>query len=267
MVDLPQTETLKLERDAEWLTIRLDRPDTRNALSQEMVEELLTLLGTVRGDQSLRGITFRGNNGVFCSGGDLKGFLQTMKADDARQEIVRASRQGGELFASIDSLPQVVLMLVEGAAIAGGLGMICAGDAVFVTEDAQFALTETMIGIPPAQIAPYVARRLGLKVARRIMLTAARFNGKEAVEFGLADRVVANADAFAELEADFRKAVLRCAPGANATTKELLLAAMHLDGADMTGLAAERFADSLLGEEAREGISSFLEKRKPRWAE
>jgi len=267
MADLPQTKTLELQREDGWLTIRFDRPDTRNALSQDMVDELQALLAVVRDDKSLRGVTFRGNNGVFCSGGDLQGFLGIIKSSVDRDELMQMSRRIGRLFAAIDSLPQVVLMLVEGAAIAGGLGMVCAGDTVFVTVDAQFALTETMIGIPPAQIAPYVARRLGLRTARRIMLTGARFDGLEAVRIGLADKAVAKADEFEQLEAGFRKAVFRCAPGANATTKALVLATQQLDGPALIDLGAEGFADSMLGDEAREGISSFLEKRKPRWAE
>jgi isohexenylglutaconyl-CoA hydratase len=108
--------------------------------------------------------------------------------------------------------------------MAGGLGMMCCADLVVVSADAQFALTETTLGIPPAQIAPFVADRLGLRITRRLMLTAARFNGSEALQLGLADYVAADVTALADIEAGIRKQVRRCAPVANAVTKEIRLA-------------------------------------------
>ena len=102
------------------------------------------------------------------------------------KDVHHASEMTGLFFDMINSYPKPVIMLAEGAAMAGGLGMLCAGDIVVVTEDCKFALTETTLGIPPAQIAPFVSQRIGLAKARRIMLTAARFTGKEAHEMGLA---------------------------------------------------------------------------------
>jgi isohexenylglutaconyl-CoA hydratase len=171
------------------------------------------------------------------------------------------------MFDLINEMPQVVVMLVEGAAIAGGLGMVCTGDVVVVTRDAKFAMTETTLGIPPAQIAPFVAARLGLPVARRLMLTAARFDGAEAGRLGLADYVVDDAAGLDRIAADIKAQVMRCAPGANAVTKEVVLATRHLDRSDMLDLAAKGFAGCMLSAEGREGIASFLEKRKPSWAE
>jgi len=156
-------------------------------------------------------------------------------------------------------------MLVEGAAIGGGLGLLCAADIVAVTESAQFAMTETTLGIPPAQIAPYVARRIGLPVARRLMLTAARFDGAQAGRLGLADEVVDSAQALADAEQRVRAQVLRCAPGANAVTKEILLRATRLDDEALRQFAADRFAACMLSEEGREGVAAFIEKRKPKW--
>ena len=158
MIDLPACSTLQCEHDADWLRIWLNRPEARNALSAELVGELHAILSRVREDRSLRGITLRGRGGVFCAGGDLKAFRAVMQGGQADMAAVaRSNREAGELFELIDSMPQVVVMLVEGAAMAGGLGMLCAADAVAVTADARFAMTETTLGIPPAQIAPFVA--------------------------------------------------------------------------------------------------------------
>jgi isohexenylglutaconyl-CoA hydratase len=266
MAGQPATELIELEHAPGWLTVWLNRPQSRNALSDEMVERLAQVLQPLRDDRRIRGITFRGRGGVFCAGGDIKGFKAVFQGTATHPGQVAASnRRFGELFEQINCLPQVVLMLVEGAAIGGGLGLLCAADIVAVTESAQFAMTETTLGIPPAQIAPYVARRIGLPVARRLMLTAARFDGAQAGRLGLADEVVDSAQALADAEQRVRAQVLRCAPGANAVTKEILLRATRLDDEALRQFAADRFAACMLSEEGREGVAAFIEKRKPKW--
>ncbi len=264
---IPQTRTLETKLAHGWLTIALNRPETRNALSSLMIEDLMAVLENTAGNSNVRGITMRGNGGTFCAGGDLKGFKETFDSDTPDIAAIEASsRRAGELFERINTMPQVVVMLVEGAAMAGGLGMVCAGDIVAVTKDANFALTEVTLGIPPAQIAPFVIGRLGLKTGRRLMLTAARFDGAEAHDIGLADYLVDEADSLGSVEAIVKKSVLRCAPGAIAATKEILLRAPHHGAAEMRDHAAQRFAECLTGDEAREGISAFLEKRRPEWS-
>jgi len=204
---------------------------------------------------------------MFCAGGDLKGFRDVFHGEAGKPEdVMAANRRAGKLFDLINRLPQVVIMLVEGAAIAGGLGMLCAADYVVVTREARFALTETTLGIPPAQIAPFVARRIGLSAARRVMLTAARFDGITAGKLGLADEVVVDGEALAEAERRVRKQVRLCAPAANAATKEILLASEELDRQAVRQFAAEQFATCMLSDEGREGIAAFIEKRKPKWA-
>ena len=268
MTNLPKTENLLLEQDAGWLTIWFNRPDNRNALSKELTTELKEVLNAVRDNQKIRGITLRGKGGVFCAGGDLKGFKNNYQGgSQTMEDIAAASRQGGQMFDLINELPQVVLILVEGAAIAGGLGMVCCADAVAVTKDAKFAMTETAIGIPPAQIAPFVAQRLGLRIARRLMVTASRFDGEEAHRLGLADFVVDDAAGLEQIEADMKKQVRRCAPVANAVTKAIVLATRHLNREEQLDFAAKGFAECMLSDEGREGVASFIEKRKPIWAE
>jgi isohexenylglutaconyl-CoA hydratase len=261
MTDMPKTEHIELEREPDWLTIWLNRPQARNALSAGMIDELMATLETVRADRRLRGVTVRGRGGFFCAGGDLKGFKAIFQGEASNPEdVAAANRMAGDLFDRINQLPQVVLMLVEGAAIAGGLGMLCAADYVVVTKTAQFALTETTLGIPPAQIAPFVVQRIGLRAA-------ARFDGVTAGELGLADEVVEDAEALAAAAQRVRDRVMQCAPGANAATKEILLATGRLDRESLKQFAAGRFAACMLGDEGREGIAAFIEKRKPGWAE
>ena len=261
------SDELTIERDEGWLTLWMNRPAVRNALGAEMVAAMLTALAAVRDDRAVRGITLRGKGGVFCAGGDLKSFRSNFQGGASHAEIATANSNAGEFFSYLNTMPQVVVILIEGAAIAGGLGMACTGDVVAVTADAKFAITETSLGIPPAQIAPFVVQRIGLTAARRLMLTGARFDGAEAARLGLADFVAEDAAGLDAIEADIRNGVGRCAPGANAVTKEIVLKATRLPRNEMIAFAGERFADCMLGDEAREGIAAFLDKRKPSWAE
>lgn len=267
MTTLPQTTHVLSELDGGWLTIWLNQPKTRNALSGELSEELRLLLEAVHDDRSVRGITLRGKGGVFCAGGDIKNFKSGMQADSSTMDdVVASSRSGGELFGMINTMPQPVIILVDGAAIGGGMGVVCTGDIVIATRDSKFGLGETRLGLPPAQITPFVVQRLGLSIARRMMLTGARFDGERACEIGLVDFVATDVADAERLEAEVRTSVLHCAPGANAITKELALAAGQLGREQMLQKAGEAFAQCMLSDEGREGVAAFLEKRRPHWA-
>jgi isohexenylglutaconyl-CoA hydratase len=190
---------------------------------------------------------------------------KSILAGDA-DTITAMSIEAGRLFEAFASMPQMTLVLIDGPALAGGLGLACCADLVAVTPRARFALTEVQLGIPPAQIAPFVVRRLGLVKAKRLMLTAAALNGREALEVGLADHLAEGPDELAGYGRHIRQKVLSCAPGAVAATKALAFQADRTSPGEMTEIAARTFADCLLSEEGREGISSFIEKRRPSWA-
>lgn len=254
---------LQVEQAGEWLTLWLNRPESRNALSEGMAEELLAVLEQVGQDPTVRGVTVRGRGGVFCAGGDLAGFRRMAEAD--RDTVVAMSEQAGRLFAAINALPQVTIAVVEGAAMAGGLGMVCCCDVALGTCDATFGFSETRIGITPAQIAPYVMARVGARVGRRLLLTGARFDGRKAADLGLLDDVLDDVAAVDAAELALRSDVLACAPGAVAATKSLLSALPDTPRDGMSRLAAENFADAFLSAEGREGVASFIEKRKPLW--
>lgn len=264
MTTPPTSAAIEAELKSGWLTLWFNRPENRNALSQELTGDLMRALQEARGDSSVRGITLRGRGGVFCAGGDLRAFGQRSAAG-ARENVIEASKRGAELFDIVNTMPKLVIALVEGAATAGGFGLACCADVVICDAEAKFALTETTIGLSPAQISPFVIQRLGFAAARRLMLMGARFDGREAHELGLADFAAAGTQALEAIELSVRRQALQCAPGAIADTKALILASPGLDRAAMVQAAAETFADRLLSEEGREGVAAFLEKRKPRW--
>lgn len=267
MTNLPETRVTNLDLNNEWLTISFNQPEKRNALTEELSKDIKEIFDLIRDDLSIRGVTMRGEGGIFCAGGDLKMFKSDLQGGEQDvKDVHKASEMTGKFYDMINSFPKPVIMLAEGAAMAGGLGMLCAGDVVVVTEDCKFALTETTLGIPPAQIAPFVAQRIGLAKARRIMLTASRFTGKEAFEMGLADFLAKDADDLRVIESEIIKGVMKCAPGANAVTKEIVLATRNLNREEMIKFAAKGFAERMLSEEGIEGISSFIEKKKPKWS-
>lgn len=267
MITLPSTTKILNELNKGWLTIWFNSPDNRNALSTELTTDLIATLNAIKDDRSIRGITIRGKGGIFCAGGDLKSFNTSQSGGASKKSFAAMNRGAGDMFDLIQSMPQVVIAYVEGAAIAGGLGLMCCADVIVVNADAKFALTETMIGIAPAQIAPIVVARTGLPIARRIMLTGARFTGAQTPDYNLSDFVVKDAAEFAIVEAGLIKGVMKCAPGAVGITKEILIATPHLGREAQKDFAAEKFAQCMMSDEGREGIASFVEKRKPKWAE
>ncbi|MEE2526782.1 enoyl-CoA hydratase-related protein [Hyphobacterium sp. HN65] len=269
MTALPETTALETGLEKGWLTIWFNLPESRNALSAELTADLRAVLDAVREDRGVRGITLRGRGGVFCAGGDLKAFSAGFGAegDAARAAIVDMSKSGAAIFDTVNSMPQVVIAVVEGAAMAGGLGLACCADVAIADAGAKFAFTETAIGLTPAQIAPFVIQKAGYATARRLMLTAACFKGAAAQTLGLVDFVADGAAALDELEAGIRQQVLGCAPGAVADIKQLILDLPTLDRSAQIAAAAENFAGRLLSEEGQEGVLSFIEKRKPSWAE
>ena len=266
MQNLPSTTKIHTEQSGGWLTLWLDSPKNKNAIDDAMMTDLLAVMDAVRDDRRIRGITLRGKNGIFCSGGDLKSFNAMQAPGVTHTEVAAMNRRIGDVMLAMNEMPQVVICIVEGAAIAGGLGLMCCGDVILGTEDAKFSLTETMLGIPPAQIAPFVVARVGLPTARRIMLTGARFTGIEAKTYGLLDETAKDVAGLEEIEATLKRGILKCGPGAIAATKHLILSSRDKSGPEMMDHAADIFASCMLSDEGIEGISSFVEKRKPNWS-
>ncbi|MEM7279087.1 MAG: enoyl-CoA hydratase-related protein [Pseudomonadota bacterium] len=262
---LPETSCLKLDRQGSVLRIWLNQPENKNALSAQMTEELSCVLTAVASNRDIRTLVLRGAGGVFCAGGDIKSFKASMQSNMSAAKVATSNRSFGTLLCQLNEQPQTVILLIEGAAIGGGLGLACVGDVTIVTADAQLRLSETSLGIPPAQIAPFVCERIGLAAARRLMLTGARFNGAQACELGLAHFQVADADALESHCSGILKQINACSPEANAATKRILFKSLNTSRPDALDFAANEFADCMLGADGREGVAAFLEKRRPAW--
>ena len=270
MTDLPTLETLLLERRNGILHVTLDRPETKNALGKAMVRDLTAVTDLLGEAPDIRAAVIRGANRTFCSGGDINGFKEMFSTpapkSGERDAIALHNRRFGGIMARFEALRQTIVMVVEGAAYGGGLGLMCGGDIVLAAEDAKFSISETTLGVPPAQIAPFVAARIGVARTRRLALTAHRFDGREAERIGLVDQACAGTAALDAALAHVLAGIARCAPGANAATKRLLLASRTTPREELLEQSADAFAACLRGPEGQEGVMAFLEKRKAKWA-
>ena len=171
------------------------------------------------------------------------------------------NRSVGELYAKLNGYPKAVVAVVEGPAFGGGFGMACCADMVIVGDNALFALSETTLGLPPGQIAPYVVGRIGQSAARRLALSGMRVDAPEALRIGLADQ---HCDA-QSLETELTRLlnmIAKCGHNANSVSKRLIL-----DAAPSIDAAANAFATCLRDDEGREGVSAFNEKRPAAWVQ
>ena len=260
-------ETLLLRRERSRLHVTLNRPQVKNALNPTLIGELRTVFQNLRDRRDIKVVILRGAGGTFCAGADLKNMEQsiTEKRLGERDPIALGNREYGIFLEMVNTTPQVVVAAVEGYAIAGGFGLLCVSDVAICTEDAGFAMSETAIGIVPAQIAPFVAARIGVPQTRHLALTAARFKGPEALRLGIAHHLVKDSAALdAKLE-EILKQIDRCAPLANALTKAVVMKVGSEPLSSVLDFAADRFAEARRSPEAAEGLRAFAEKRQPKW--
>ncbi|RON50803.1 enoyl-CoA hydratase/isomerase family protein [Pseudomonas frederiksbergensis] len=264
MNSLPVCQTLLLERHNGVLHITLNRPESRNAMSLQMVAELRAVLAAVHDDRAVRALVISGAGGHFCAGGDIKDMANARaQGPQAYRDLNRAF---GALLQEVQHAPQVVITVLQGAVLGGGFGLACVSDVALADHQAQFGLPETSLGLLPAQIAPFVVQRIGLTQTRRLALTAARFDGTHARRMGLVHFVEHDQQALAERLEEVLAHVLCCAPGANAQTKKLLLASAGQPSDELLDQAAEWFSEAVTGAEGIEGAMAFVQKRKPGWA-
>ena len=267
MTSLRTTRVLQLKREGAQLFVTMNDPTTRNALSATMLADLEAVLAVTRDDHTVRALILQGRDGMFCAGGNLKGALSgAAAAASAADPVHEENQRGGRLLHQLNRHPMAVIALVDGPAIGGGLGLACCADIVVTTPRARFALSETSLGLTPAQIAPFVLNRIGLATARRLALTGARFDGAAAAAIGLSDHHCESPEHAAATVQRLLADIGRCGPHANAVTKALLFEVAGIDRDDLVRRAADAFTACLRSDEGREGIAAFIEKRLPSWA-
>lgn len=256
------------------LHIYLNRPEARNAMSLQMVAELQQVLraaeATAGTPDAVRVVVLRGEGGHFCAGADLKDMagarMRAMqRAEGEPDPIAEVNAAFGHLCAAYANTPLAVVAVLEGAVMGGGFGLACVADVALASDTAAFRLPETSLGVVPAQIAPFLVERLGYSQAKRLAVTGGRLDAAGALAVGLVHAVTSPEGLAAALDTTLAD-ILACAPGALAATKALMRKARFTAAADLVTEAAAIFSHAAQGPEGQEGMTAFIQKRKPQWA-
>ena len=267
-------EAVRAEQTGAVLHIVLNRPESRNAMSLQMVAELRQVLTAAEASagttNAVRVVVLRGAGGHFCSGADLKDMaaarMRSMqRVEDEPDPMAGVNAAFGHLCVAYAQTPLAVVAVLEGTVMGGGLGLACVADVAIASETASFRLPETALGVVPAQIAPFLVERLGYSQARRLAVTGARLDAAAALHMGLVHEVTGTAMLTAALNRVLTD-ILACAPGALAATKALMQRARFAPPKDLVQHAADVFTHSAQGAEGIEGMTAFIQKRKPQWA-
>lgn len=261
-------DSIQLEQEGSILTLWLNRPESRNAMSLNMVNAIQQVFAHISDDASIRAVILRGKGGHFCAGGDIKD-MAALRAEAANagslQPYVDFNRRFGAMIEYVDQALQTVVVVLEGAILGGGFGLACVSDIAISRNDAQFGLPETGLGILPAQIAPFVVKRIGLTQARRLALLGLRFNGEAALTYGVVHQVAQDDAELEQQLAETIQLIKRAAPLASRATKALLHRTLNEPLTVLLDDAAQQFAQAVGGAEGQEGTMAFIQKRLPNW--
>ncbi|HCE07107.1 MAG TPA: enoyl-CoA hydratase [Oxalobacteraceae bacterium] len=256
-------QTLEVVRNAHLATVTLNRPEVRNAFNETAIAEVAQAFRELGSDAGVRVIVLAARGPAFCAGADLN-WMKKIAAYTHDENQADAAQLAAMLHA-IYVCPKPVVAKIQGDCYAGGMGLVAACDIAVAAEQANFCLSEVKLGLIPATISPYVIKAMGENAARRYFLTAERFSAQEAKRIGFVQEVVA-ADALDATVDAIVHALASASPNAVKEAKRLVreVAGRPLSDA-LIADTAERIAAIRASDEGREGVQSFLEKRKPNW--
>ncbi|HEY0294279.1 MAG TPA: enoyl-CoA hydratase/isomerase family protein [Bordetella sp.] len=256
-------QTVEVVYGPQTAAIWMNRPDVRNALSPTLIAELTQAFQALGKDPALRAIVLAGHGKAFCAGADLNRMKESAQAPEAEN---RADAQAlATLLYTVHTCPKPVIARIHGPCMAGGLGLISACDIAVATREARFALTETRLGLIPAMISPYVLRALGERAARRWFLTGEAISAAEAWRLGLVHELC-ETDELDPRVHQLLESFMLASPSALSECKRLIrdVAGKPID-AQIIAETISRLVVQRASPDGREGLASFLEKRKPKW--
>jgi methylglutaconyl-CoA hydratase len=258
-------QTLTLSIADKVATVTLNRPDLRNAFNEHTIAELALVFDELGQNELVRVVVLAANGPAFCAGADLN-WMKKMAGYSHAENQADAARLA-DMLRTIYLCPKPVVAKVQGDCYAGGMGLVAVCDIVVASEAANFCLSEVKLGLIPATISPYVIKAMGENAARRYFLTAERFDAREAHRIGMAHEVVTPEELDTAVLA-IVTALSKNSPHAVREAKKLVreVVARPVDDALLAD-TANRIAEIRASDEGREGVASFLEKRKPTWLE
>jgi isohexenylglutaconyl-CoA hydratase len=267
-MQLPNCEEIILKLEEGVLYLTLNRPQKRNAMNDKLVAEVMQTFDAIESSREVRAVVMRGTGGHFCAGGDISGMNDSSRTpDDAKRAAWEFNRTFGRMITKVNRAPQLVITLLEGAVLGGGFGLACISDVAIADTNAKLAMPETGLGLPPAQIAPFVVMRIGITQTRRLALLGERIGGEEAVRLGLVHYVTDGEQAMDEKLQSVLTKLRRCAPNATAMTKQLILDVGSTELEALLDRASNDFSAALNSAEGKDGTQAFIEKRRPFWAQ
>jgi methylglutaconyl-CoA hydratase len=243
--------------------VTLNRPEVRNAFNDEVIAELTQAFTELGQNKEVRAIVLAAIGPAFCAGADLN-WMRRM-ADYTHAENLADAAQLAEMLRVIYSCPKPTVARIQGDVYAGGMGLVAACDMAVSVDAANYCLSEVKLGLYPATISPYVIRAMGARVAQRYFLTAERFDAVEALRIGFVHAVVSAEQLDAKVN-EMTKALVSASPNAVQLCKTLLhdVAGKDIDAA-LIAQTVEGIASIRASAEGKEGVQSFLQKRKPAW--
>jgi methylglutaconyl-CoA hydratase len=244
--------------------VTLNKEERHNAFDQLLIDELTHALLSLDADPAVRVIVLSSAGKSFCAGADLNWMKRAITNNP--QENLQDAHAFARLMRTLNELSKPTIARVHGPAFGGGVGLIAACDIALATYDAQFALTEVKLGILPAVVAPYLMAAIGERQCRRYLLSAERFSAAEAYRIGLVHEIVPGEEELDEAIGEIIDSLLKNGPNAQAECKALLriVAGQPIDDATVEE-TTQRAAIVRSTPEGHEGLSAFLEKRKPNW--
>jgi len=251
-------ETIAVALDGPVATVTLNRPEARNAMSHQMVEDMLAYFQSIRDNRDIRVVIIRAAGKTFCAGGDVRNLSTPRTEAEERAAIGKLD----VMLRAVNRAPQVVIERIHGAVMGGGIGLVCVADIAIASATARFGFPEVRLGLVPSLISPFVVQRLGLTRTRQWMLTGSQFDGRSAQEVGLIHEICDEEALDGRVAATVGE-VLQCSPNALAECKKLLFEV--LENNDTLAYRVDLLNRLRRSEEGQEGMRAFLEKRPARW--
>jgi methylglutaconyl-CoA hydratase len=244
-------------------TITLNRPEVHNAFDEKIIAKFNAILKTLHARDDIHLVCLQANGKNFCAGADLNWMKRMSTYTQAENH--QDAKQLSELMHLLATLPQPTLAIVQGSAFGGGVGLVACCDIVIASDIAEFCLSEVKLGLAPAVISPYVVAAIGIRQAKRYMLTAESISTKQALDLGLVHKVISHENL--EIARDEMIRVLMAnGPKALQSAKKCCHDIATINNEDQLQFALiETIAQLRIGEEAQEGMHAFFEKRKPKW--
>lgn len=256
--------TVSLRKDGRIARVTFCRPEIHNAFNSTVITEMSDVFAKIETDKEIRVVLLTGEGKSFCAGADLNWMRSVV--DQTYEQNLAESNALAELFYQMYTCPRPIVGRINGAAIGGGTGFVAVCDIAIAAESAKFSFSEVKIGVVPACIGPYVIKKLGEGKARELFITGERMKAARAYEVGLVNKVVPDDQLDSEVDT-LVQSILTSGPNAVATAKRLVSEVPAMTPDQFKPYTAEMIAKLRLSDEGQEGMSAFLNKRKPSWAE